>query len=77
MADLATLQTWLTAAETARHSLAVGSKAEELLYEGKGRVRYTPANATALDAYIASLKSRIAALSGEATQRVRPIHLTF
>lgn len=66
MADLATLQTWLTAAEVARHRLRTGSQEEEVEH-GDMRARYTRADAGELDSYIADLKARIAALGGSVT----------
>jgi hypothetical protein len=83
MADLATLQTWLTEAETARHQLVTGSKHVSLSFSGGAGDNKSVAYATfrnqldKLDAYIASLRAQIAALEGSETSRTRPINLTF
>jgi len=63
MADLATIQTRLTEAETAYHRLQIGSQ-EESIGLGDMQVRYTKANADQLAAYIAGLKTEIAAAGG-------------
>lgn len=67
MADLTTLQTWLTAAESAYQALLTGSQAEEVEHSGTMRIRYTRAQAGELAAYIDRLKSQIAAAGGTVT----------
>lgn len=65
MADLATLQTRLTSAETAYHALMTGSLEEEVEH-GDMKVKYTR-SVTALQqltSYITDLKAQIAALGG-------------
>lgn len=76
MADLATLQAWLTAAESAKQKLLIGSSAEEIEHADM-RVRYTRSvtGLQMLDAYINDLKSQIAALGGPAGPRYRGIVL--
>ena len=66
MADLATLQTRLLEAELAQHKLLTGSAAEEVEH-GDMRSRYTRADLGQLAAYIATLKSQIAAAGGAST----------
>lgn len=68
MADLATLQTRLTEAEAAYHSLVTGSSEQEVDH-GDMRVKYTR-SVTAmqeLQTYIASLKAQIVVLGGTTT----------
>jgi hypothetical protein len=67
MADLATLQQRLTEAETARHQILIGSKAEMVDMSNGQRVTYTRVNVDKLDAYIADLRAQIAAETGVAT----------
>ena len=76
MADLATLQIWLSEAETARHKLATGSLRQTVRYNGDREVTFAKTDMAALDAYIASLRAQIADLSGTGS-RTGPIHLTF
>ena len=70
MASLATLQTWLTEAETARHKLMTGSRAISLTYAGRS-VSYTSADLAALNSYIDDLKSQIATASGQPVAKSR------
>lgn len=75
MADLDTLRSWLTAAENARHLLAIGKATASVRY-GDREVTYTKADLTSLDGYIADLRSQLSLLDG-APNRRRPINLTF
>jgi hypothetical protein len=77
LADLATLQGWLLEAETARHKLVTGSLRVTVRYNGENEVTFAKTDMASLDAYIASLRSKIAALDGSARQTTRPIHFTF
>lgn len=78
MADLATLQTWLTEAELARHKLITGSLRQTVRYNGDREVTFAKTEIPALDAYIASLRSQIAELTDSSgAGRAGPIHLTF
>lgn len=70
MASLATLQTWLTEAETARHKLMTGSRAVSLTYAGRS-VSYTSADLAALNSYIEDLKAQIATASGQPVAKTR------
>jgi len=73
MADLATLQTWLTEAESAYHRILTGSQ-EEQVEHGDMRLTYTRANAGQLLQYIGSLRSQIVQLGGSASGlRRRPL----
>jgi hypothetical protein len=54
----ATLQLWLTDAQTARHQLTTGARPQVIAYgqgDGTKAVTYTRANIADLDNYIASL----------------------
>ena len=66
MADLATLNTWLTAAELAYHNLQTGAGVQEVQTAGGEKVRYSEANVAALRSYIADLKEQIATAGGTA-----------
>lgn len=68
MATLATLQTWLSEAEIARHKLRTGAMAESLSHGGR-TVSYTAATAADLDAYIADLERQIAVAQGSTSKR--------
>lgn len=77
MADLATLQTRLTEAESAYHRLMSGSL-EESIGLGDMQVRYTRAQASSLAGYIAQLKSDVAAAGGTSVgARRRAVTLTL
>lgn len=75
MADLATLQTWLSQAEEARHQLLMGVREVTVSLHGFGSTTYTQATAGALDKYIGELRGQIAKLSGAA--RRGPILVKF
>lgn len=66
MADLATLQSRLTAAELSYHTLMTGASEVEIQH-GDMRTRYTGATAGQLLGYINDLKSQIVALGGAVT----------
>jgi hypothetical protein len=59
MADQATLQAWLTAAEAARHDLAIGVREVSISSSSGKSVSYNQANAGQLDAYIAYLQRQL------------------
>lgn len=67
MADTAELEARLATAETAYHNLMMGMSVAELRDENGEMVRYTPANAGRLAAYIYSLKSQLGLTSGKST----------
>lgn len=76
MPDLATLEARLAEAETAYHGLMTGSLVESI---GKNdtQVRYTRADAPVLVAYMAQLRSDIAAAGGSAGRRRRALTVTL
>lgn len=76
MADLATLQARLAEAEAAQHKLLIGCKAVKV-DQGDKAVTYTEAKASALAAYIASLKAQIGALTGACAAARRPLLARF
>lgn len=80
MADLTTLQAWLTEAEAARHALATGASVVEIWRDGR-RIVYTKANLPDLQKYIDSLKADIAtaqdAANGTTVMRRRSIGVIF
>jgi len=66
MADLSTLQGWLTEAEQAQHELSIGKSVVEVWRDGR-RITYSKADLAALRLYIADLKRQIADLTGVAS----------
>jgi hypothetical protein len=76
MADTATLQAWLTAAEVARNSLATGKATASVRY-GDTEVTYNKADLDKLDGYIADLRSQLSGANASPQSRRRPINLTF
>lgn len=76
MADLTTLQTWLTEAESAYHKLLTGS-AEEEVEHADMRVKYTRSltGMQQITAYIADLKAQIAAGGGVTSERRRALEV--
>lgn len=58
MASLVQLQLWLTEAENARHSLALGEQVVEVWKDGR-RVTYNKGTLADLDAYIKRLERDI------------------
>ncbi len=77
MADLATLQAWLIAAETAKHNLLTGSLRQTVRYNGQQEVTFAKTDIAALDTYIATLRAEIGGVEGDARKVSRPIHFTF
>lgn len=77
MADLTTLQTRLSQAETAYHKLLTGNL-EETVQQDTGRVTYKAADAAKLQSYIEELKYQIASLGGTITgQRRRGLEVNL
>lgn len=66
MADLATLQTRLTEAESAYHRLMTGALEVEVEH-GDMRTRYQASAKGELASYIADLRAQIASLGGTVT----------
>ncbi|MEM1046473.1 MAG: gpW family head-tail joining protein [Pseudomonadota bacterium] len=58
MADTATLQTWLTEAETALHRLSTGTLEMEVSFRGR-MVKFNQTDIVRLRAYIADLKRQL------------------
>lgn len=75
MPDLATLETRLAEAETARHQLVTGSREVTVTVYGFGATTYTQASLRDLDAYISDLRGQIARLKGGA--RRGPLLIKF
>lgn len=61
----ATLQTWLTEAQTAMHALAVGGKQVVQVALGDKRVVFTPGDLGKLKSYIGQLQTAIAVNAGQ------------
>lgn len=74
MADLTTLQTWLTEAERAYHALQTGAQTVKVQH-GDMAQDYTPASTADLRRYIDELRGQVLALGGTVTgvQRRRGI----
>lgn len=70
MADTATLQARLTAAEEAYHELMVGASARVFVDQNGERIEYAPANAGRLAAYIQDLKRQLGLLSNNGPMKV-------
>lgn len=73
---LATLQTWLDEALTARHQLMLGKKAVRVR-SGDDEVTFTQADKDKLDAYIGQLESAISAGSASGSTIPRPTYFRF
>lgn len=76
MADLSTLQTRLTEAENALHSLAQGKRAVTVQFEGRS-VTYTQATMAELTTYVGYLRGEVAAAAAASTgtKRNRQVRL--
>lgn len=70
MATLDQLNTWLSEAEAARHSLAMGEAVVEVWRDGR-RVTYSRANLAALTSYIDRLNAEIEQAQASACGRAR------
>jgi hypothetical protein len=72
--DPVTLQSWLTAAQTARHQLRIGGKVAEVSYaqsDGNKMVRYTAAKVGDLDGYILQLQRALGNIGPRRAMGVR------
>ena len=76
MADIEILKSRLDEAETAQHKLMTTGAPVEIQYEGRV-VKYTRANADALDTYIRGLRAQISRAEGTTTRRRRAISVSF
>ena len=70
MADQATLQQWLSEAETARHALATGAREQTISSSSGKSLTFFATDLTKLDSYIASLRRQLG-------QRGRPFRFRF
>jgi len=75
--DKETLKTRLAEAEEAYHKLLIGAKEVSVNVGDFGSVTYNQTSRTALESYISSLKSKIAAAEGKAMNRRRMIKVVF
>lgn len=69
MPDTATLQTWLTEAETALHKLETGAASVKIDYDGN-TVEYTRTSTGGLRRYIRDLKRQLGQSSGRQSRPV-------
>ena len=75
--DKEILKTRLAEAEDAYHQLLTGTKEVAVNVGNFGSVTYNQTSRTALEAYISSLKSQIAAAEGTTVGRRRIIRVAF
>lgn len=75
--DKETIKTRLAEAEEAYHKLLIGAKEVSVNVGNFGSVTYNQTSRTALEAYISSLKSQIAAAEGTSVGRRRIIKIVF
>ncbi len=75
--DIETLQTRLAEAEEAYHRLMIGAQEVSVNVGNFGSVTYNQTSRTALEAYISSLKSQIAAAEGTSVGRRKIIKICF
>ncbi len=75
--DKETIKTRLAEAEEAYHKLLIGAKEVSVNVGNFGSVTYNQTSRTALEAYISSLKSQIAAAEGTSVGRRRIIKIRF
>ena len=71
------LKTRLVEAEEAYHKLMIGEKEVSVSVGSFGSTTYNQASRTALESYISSLKSQIAAAEGTPTCRRRIMKVSF
>lgn len=74
---MATIQERLTEAESAFHRLQLGESAVEVRDSDGSSVRYTPANASRLAAYIEDLRAQLAVETGSGDRHAGPMRLVF
>lgn len=75
--NIETLRTRLAEAEEAYHKLMIGEKEVTVSVGNFGSTTYNQASRTALESYIASLKSQIAAAEGTPSGRRRILKVSF
>lgn len=75
--NIEVLKTRLVEAEEAYHKLMIGEKEVTVSVGNFGSTTYNQTSRTALESYISSLKSQIAAAEGTATIRRKIIKVAF
>ncbi len=75
--NIEVLKTRLAEAEEAYHKLMIGEKEVTVSVGSFGSTTYNQASRTALESYISSLKSQIAAAEGTPTCRRRIMKVSF
>ncbi len=75
--NIEVLKTRLAQAEEAYHKLMIGEKEVTVSVGSFGSTTYNQASRTALESYISSLKSQIAAAEGTPTCRRRILKVSF
>lgn len=75
--DKETIKTRLAEAEEAYHKLLIGAKEVSVNVGNFGSVTYNQTSRTALEAYIADLKAKLAEAEGTSTGRRRIIRVEF
>lgn len=75
--NIEVLKTRLVEAEDAYHKLMIGEKEVSVSVGSFGSTTYNQASRTALESYISSLKSQIAAVKGTPTCRRRIMKVSF
>ena len=75
--NIEVLKTRLAQAEEAYHKLMIGEKEITVSVGSFGSTTYNQASRTALESYISSLKSQIAAAEGTPTCRRRIMKVSF
>lgn len=75
--NIEVLKTRLAQAEEAYHKLMIGEKEVTVSVGSFGSTTYSQASRTALESYISSLKSQIAAAEGTPTCRRRIMKVSF
>lgn len=75
--NVETLKIRLAEAEEAYHKLMIGEKEASVSVENFGSTTYNQTSRTALESYISSLKSQIAAAEGTPTCRRRIMKVSF
>lgn len=75
--NIEVLKTRLDQAEEAYHKLMIGEKEVTVSVGSFGSTTYNQASRTALESYISSLKSQIAAAEGTPTCRRRIMKVSF
>ncbi len=75
--DIETLQTRLSEAEEAYHQLMIGAREVSVNVGNFGSVTYNQTSRSALEAYIADLKSKLAEAKGSPVLKRKIIKVSF